>query len=307
MQRKTLALITLAFLCCHIATAQVAPPKHESRWHHIFSRHREKDNLEERYEALKCALVLVDAGTQIGTGFFISADGDVVTAFHVLGQQVYSTQGQQISITLVSMPTFRIKTATDEYTFPVSALEMQGDTWGNDLAVLRTGKPTTCWLPIGNDKLAKPGQHIVALGFPGLAFGSLSLYTGIISGRLKNDLVSGVTLQGQALKHTNEFFRVQMPISTGISGGPVIDDDNKVIAVVTQAGAWGFDLEALTQKWKSMASGQTTDIPPDLVMTAHLAEIFHDYASPGYGDAVPLSYLKRSKERAGQTPAEPAH
>jgi hypothetical protein len=305
--RKNLAVITITFSLWSVAPSQIAPPHPESRWHHIFSPHREKDNLEDRYEELRCALVLVDAGTQIGTGFFISGDGDVVTAFHVLGRQMYSQEGGKITISLVSMPTFRIKTAAEEYTVPLSALESQGDTWGNDLAVLRTGRETKCWLHFGNDKLAKPGQHVVALGFPGLAFGSLSLYTGIISGRLKNDLVSGVTLQGQPLKHTNEFLRVQMPISTGISGGPVVDDDNRVIAVVTQAGAWGFDLETLTEQWKSMAAGQMTNMSADQVTTAHLAEIFHDYASPGYGDAVPLSYLKRSELRAAPKPETPAH
>src|SRR5690348_12825717 len=79
--------------------AQVQPPKRESRWHHVFSGHRETNNLERRFEALKCAMAVVDSGLEQGTGFFISADGDMVTAFHVLGVPEFTPQGAQMNIT----------------------------------------------------------------------------------------------------------------------------------------------------------------------------------------------------------------
>jgi S1-C subfamily serine protease len=133
------------------------------------------------------------------------------------------------------------------------------------------------------------------------------MYSGIIVARLKNELPVA-TVPGGALKHSNDFLRVQMPISTGISGGPLLDDENHVIAVVTEAGAWGSDLELLTQKWKSMSLGiPQPDISLDLAETAHLAEIVHDYASPGYGDAVPVSYLTRTTQVSSQQSSPPAH
>ena len=73
-----------------LLVAQVPPPKHESHMHHLFASHRDSDNLAQRYEDLKCALVLIEAGNQQGTGFFISADGNVATASHVLGQRSFS-------------------------------------------------------------------------------------------------------------------------------------------------------------------------------------------------------------------------
>lgn len=306
MLRKNLAVITLAFLCCLGAAAQIAPPKHESRWHHIFSRHREQNNLEQRYGALKCALVVVDSGIEQGSGFFISAEGDIVTAFHVLGFADYVPNGQQITVTLHSQPTIRIKTTT-EFSVPIANLENNATAWTADLAVIKTGYQAPCWLKLGDDKSVKVGQHVIAFGFPGLGFGSLSMYSGIIVARLKNDLPIGMSAQGP-LKHANDFLRVQMPISTGISGGPLINDDNEVIGIITAAGAWGVDLEELTQAWKRMTLGiPQPGISPDLVETAHLAEIVHDYASPGYGDAVPVGYLKRTTQESDQQSSSPAH
>jgi S1-C subfamily serine protease len=305
--RKSLALITLVFLTCSTAAAQVAPPKHESRWRHVFGHHRDQNNLEQRYGDLKCALVIVDSGLELGSGFFISPDGDVVTAFHVLGSVEYVPEGTNLRINLLSQPTIHIKTTVTDLSVPIASLENDPGTWSADLAVLKTKQPTACWLTLGDDRKVKPGQHAIALGFPGLGFGSLSMYSGIVVARLKNDLPIAVT-QGMAMKHTNDFLRVQMPISTGISGGPLLDDDNRVIGVVTSAGAWGADLQLLTQKWKSMSLGiPQPDMSPELLLTGHLAEIVHDYASPGYGDAVPISYLRRTRPVLNPQSSPPVH
>jgi S1-C subfamily serine protease len=305
MLRKNLVVVVVALLCCP-CIAQVAPPKHESRWHHLFSKHRERDNLEQRYSDLKCALVVVDSGIGQGTGFFISADGDVVTAFHVLGVPEFVPNGAQMTVTLHSQSTIRIKTTT-EFSIPISNLETNATMWTADLAVLKTGHQAPCWVRLGDDTSVKVGQHVIAFGFPGLGFGSLSMYSGIIVARLKNDLPIAMSTQGP-LKHDNEFLRVQMPISTGISGGPLINDENEVVGIVTEAGAWGSDLELLTQKWKNMSRGiPQPDISTDLAETAHLAEIVHDYASPGYGDAVPVGYLKRKAQESDQQSSPPAH
>jgi len=292
--------------------AQVASPKHESRLRHLFGSHRDSDNLEQRYKDLSCALVVIKSGNSQGTGFYISPDGDVVTALHVLGNKIVERVGigDQFKITLNSADTITIRNTREEFVVPIANLDhSNGDAWGADLALIKTGKPATCWLRSGDDATAKPGQHVISLGFPGLAFGSLSLYTGIISAKLKSDLLIGTTTTGQPLKATNEFLRVQMPISTGISGAPVIDDENRVLAVVTQAGAWFSDLEVLTQLQRMRdAAGNQQNNSSDLVSaTAHLAEVFHDFASPGYGDAVPLSYLAKKAQQANQQPEAHVH
>jgi len=307
-------LFATVLLLTSAMAAQVSPPRHESRWHHLFVTHREADNLEERYKKLRCALVLIQSGNTVGTGFYISPDGEIVTASHVLGNRQFTPlPNGTFNVTLLYPDSFLIKGAGGEKNIPAqTALDVNGDNWASDLAILRTHAQTACWLSIGNDHTAQPGQHLVTLGFPGLAFGSLSIYTGILSAKLKSELVIGMTTTGQPLKSTGEFLRVQMPISPGISGAPIIDDENRVIGVVTSAGAWGQDLEILTQiqhmRETAPAQNQTNSLDFYLLgVTAHLAEIYHDFGSPGYGDAVPLSYLKRTAQPQNQKPSQSGH
>jgi len=260
---------------------------------------------------LKCALVFIRAGNRTGTGFYVSPDGDIVTASHVIGDRTFVHSGTQMIVTIPIPNEIVIKTDTTEFRVPSSAVEVNADDWMYDLALIKTAKSAQCWLQKSDDKLARAGEHVIAMGFPGLAFGSLSLYTGIISAtHLKSELVMGFTVQGEILKFSNDFIRVQMPISTGISGAPVIDDENKILAVVTQAGAWGPDLELLTQlRERILNSGQPQqpNILDLAVATGHLAELFRDFASPGYGDAVPISYLAPKAMQSGPQSASPVH
>jgi hypothetical protein len=93
-----------------ILWAQVAPPKHS---------HDKDDNLTQRYGDLKCAMVTIKwddtltltftpppgqlaqlpqpppppqtiMTTHFGSGFYVSGDGDIVTAAHVLGNKSWS-------------------------------------------------------------------------------------------------------------------------------------------------------------------------------------------------------------------------
>lgn len=319
---KRLAVFLVVFSAI-IAGAQVRPPKHESRFHHLFASHRDVNNLEQRYNDIRCALVVIQSGNSQGTGFFVSSDGDIATAFHVLGERVYfGLPNGTVGVSLLSPFEFSAITSTGEkVVIPVGTLEKNADAWGADVALLKSGKKTNCWLRTGDDRSVKPGEHLIAMGFPGLAFGSLSLYTGIMSARLKSELIVGTTVQGQPLKATNDFVRVQMPISTGLSGAPVIDDENRVIAIVTNAGAWSNDLELVVQaarkrqeeeaqklkEAQKLAEKQHVPLPPQqhtldwLSGLGQLAGLLHDYVSPGYGDAVPMRYLRKAPQ-AGQQP-----
>lgn len=302
-EKPTLRIFATLFLLASVATAQIPPPKHESRLHHIFARHRDGDNLEQRFQDLRCALVILQSADRVGTGFYIDRDGDVVTASHVLGDRIFMPDGSAMRITLVFPQNITVQTMTERFDVPaLTTIENSADQWSADLAVLRTMHPTACWLNIGNDAEVQVGQHAVALGFPGLAFGSLSIYSGPISAKFRSELVTGVTTTGQPVRSNNELFRIQMPISPGISGGPVINDENEVIAVVTSAGAWNPNLDALE---RAVRQGAVRD--PLAATVAQLAEIFHDYASPGYGDAVPLHFLGPRAQQSNRTSAPNVH
>jgi hypothetical protein len=286
------------------AIGQVAPPKS-----------KDVANLSKRYESIKCALVLIKAGPHTGTGFYIDSAGDIVTASHVVGDRRFSVnQSGAVEVRLFGSPDITIQGNGEPFTVKRDdVLESNGDSWLADLVVLRSSKPAKCWLETGDSSEVTPGQHILSIGFPGLAFGSLSMYTGIVSARLRPDMPMGKTDLGALLAYTNDFFRVQIPASPGLSGAPVIDDRNRAIGVVTNAGMWSDQLELLSQ---FEASRELAPQPPAaanqtsvdwIAATGQLARFFHDWASPGYGDAVPLSYLKRGSPKPDQQPDKSAH
>lgn len=298
-----------------VAGAQVATPREESRLHHIFARHHDQYGLEQRFDQLKCALVLIEAGPRSGTGFYISATGDVATASHVLGDRTFARNpGGGVSVNFVVPPVIFI-TGSDGQRIQIPATRIQQDpnAWVADVALLRTGRQTTCWLREADDRLLHPGEHLVALGFPGLSFQALTIYTGIMSTRLTTGLPVGILTDGEALAPPKDTIRVQMPISTGLSGAPVINDENRAVAVVTSAGGWTLDLDHLLMAYHGGAfapppTRPLSSQPPntvgftlnDFALTAELAGLIHDYASPGYGDAVPLRYLQKPPPHSHQ-------
>ena len=320
-QKGTMLKWAAGLICTLVSTlaiAQISPPQHESRFHHLFTQHRENDNLPERFEELKCALVVIRTPVSTGTGFFISQSGEVATAAHVLGEKRFDLNSDQtVHVTLQHPTTIEVQTTSRTITLNLpSALEINGDQWLVDLAVLRTSIPTPCWLSVADDKRVRTGEHIVSMGFPGLAFGSLSFYTGIVSARLKIDRPMGVSTDGKLLKFPNDFFRMQIPASPGLSGAPVIDNENRVIAVVTQGGLWSQSLEMLT-RFEQMRDANPPPQQPNtpqgqitvdwISAVGQLAQFFHDWSSPGYGDAVPIGYLKVQPAGSIPRPGKSVH
>jgi Trypsin-like peptidase domain len=306
------AILAMAAMVCFCATAvaQVPSPKHESRLHHLFGAHRDTNNLPQRFETLKCALVLIEAGNRLGTGFYISADGDVATASHVLGDRSFSLNPNGNIVTSIAVPTgFSITDSKgSRINLTDGSVERNGDAWLADIVRIKTGTPTKCWLREADDQQSRPGEHLITMGFPGLSFEALTMYEGIMSARLKTSLPVGVLPNGQAVVPTNDYLRVQMPISTGLSGAPVIDDENRAIAVVTNAGGWTTDLDHLLMAFRGGAFNTPPPPAPTtpntvtftlnaMAVTAELAGLVHDYASPGYGDAVPLRYLRKPPQQ----------
>lgn len=86
------------------ALAQVTSPKPESRLHHLFVSHSDTDNLQQTFDDLKCSLVLIESGPRLGTGFYISADGDVATASHVLGDRKFSRNADATITASIAIP-----------------------------------------------------------------------------------------------------------------------------------------------------------------------------------------------------------
>jgi S1-C subfamily serine protease len=273
---------------------------HRSK-HHVAPSSLDHENLEQRYRNLGCALLSIQSGNSTGTGFYINDDGDAVTASHVIGNRQFAIDATgDTEITFPALPeslTFRDQKGT--FTKPVvEAFDRNANNWAYDIALLHTGRKTDCWLKLGLDTAARPGQHLITMGFPSLAFGSLTMYSGILSARLRSTIPMAWTTSQLPIQFPNEFLRVQMPISPGISGSPIIDDDNKVIGVITTAGMLTNDVLNLLRfqaiRDQQAANSGNPGNQADIVsILAHSLQTNRDFASPGYGDAVPIHYLQR--------------
>ncbi|MGC9270085.1 S1C family serine protease, partial [Acidiphilium sp.] len=136
----------------------------------------------------------------LGTGFFISKDGYIVTNHHVIAG------ASEIKVTLHDG---RIYTA-----------KLVGADTKADLAVLKinTGHPDP-YLTFGNSGALELGDWVVAIGNPfGLGF---SVSAGVVSA-LHRDIGSGPY---------DNFIQTDAAINRGNSGGPMLDANGHVVGV----------------------------------------------------------------------------
>jgi S1-C subfamily serine protease len=102
------------------------------------------------------------------------------------------------------------------------------------------------------------------------------------------------TVNGIPIYPSYDVIRIQMPITPGASGGPVIADDGDVIGVVSEnPTAWFSDLNALIEYGQRTNGGfnaSESDLPK---LVAKLAWVVQEFVTSGAGLAVPVSYLKQ--------------
>ena len=136
-----------------------------------------------------------DESESIGTGFFINNQGYILSCSHVVIDSI------NLFITIPSIGKERIE------------VEVVGICDDSDLALLKTKSyQNTHWLEFGDSDKIKPGDQVIAIGYP-LGQDRLKQTSGIISGR------------------QDSHFQTDTPINPGNSGGPLVDKNFKVIGV----------------------------------------------------------------------------
>ncbi len=136
-----------------------------------------------------------------GSGFFVSSDGTAVTNYHVI-EDAYSA---------------KIKT-TDGKVYTVSGVYDLNK--NKDIALIKVNGSGFSYLQKGNSDSVKTGSTIYAIGSPLGLYNTMS--TGIISNA--NRYING-----------QNYIQISAPISSGSSGGALIDQSGKVIGI-TSAG-----------------------------------------------------------------------
>lgn len=138
----------------------------------------------------------------IGSGFVISADGYVVTNYHVI------KDADEITVTLSDGQEFEA--------------ELKGSDRKTDLALLKVNaKKELLFVNWGDDSESRVGDWVLAIGNPFGLGGTAT--TGIISARGR-DIQSGPY---------DDYIQVDAAINRGNSGGPLFNLDGKVIGINT--------------------------------------------------------------------------
>jgi S1-C subfamily serine protease len=166
------------------------------------------NDIFKRYKdaVVRIEVLLHGASLGVGSGFFISKDGEIATSLHVVRPWIMHPETE-----------VRIRTADGKVLRNVQVGNC-GDSRGLDLCILKVPhKAKSVLEPFSID--LSPGESIVTIGHPrGLDF---SISTGIISAVRENPA------------GWNEV-QVDAAISPGNSGGPIINSFGQAVGVVYQ-------------------------------------------------------------------------
>jgi hypothetical protein len=163
-----------------------------------------------------------------GTGFVVSADGVIVTNYHVI---------KEGNVAIVKFP--------DGTILPVDGV-LAADK-PRDLAVIKIHGRTFRTLTLGNSDQIQVGEEVVAIGNPlGL---ELTVSNGILSG-VRTD------------KEAGKFLQITAPFTHGSSGGPLFNMMGEVIGITTLVyeGAGDLNFAIPVNDAKRLLSNQSSKL-----------------------------------------------
>lgn len=288
----TRAVCAFVFLFCVVfvfkSTAQSG---------NIRPSHPTDKTLKERYNSLVCAIVLIQTERGSGTGFFVDSNGDMVTAAHVISTKNFSLNQGQLSFTVAVDQHISITpNGGQAISLPTTAVDVDMNESATDLVYIHTHETPPCSIPLGDATRAATGDRLISIGFPGIDNGQPILYEGFLSGRFRHPPTSAVAVvNGVAITPHYEVLKVQMPITSGASGSPVIDDSDDVIGVISEAPMiWTQDLENITHV-AGVGSGVTLSGFDAVKILGELAIVVREFETTGSAYAVPVSGLRSTR------------
>ena len=215
--RKYIFLILL--FCFLMASACVLFVKRSSADNYNYNESGSGSIVERLFNELKPGVVHVEVlgyarlkngaimpEEDIGTGFFINKNGDILTNFHVIGNagKIY-----------VSFLKYKDIRASVIGTDPMS-----------DIAVIRInpGGRTITPLTMGDSGSLRVGERVIAVGNPYNLYQTVT--TGIISGLKRSLFFPSARFYGNIIQ-------TDAAINPGNSGGPLVDYNGHVIGINT--------------------------------------------------------------------------
>jgi hypothetical protein len=142
--------------------------------------------------------------TKLGSGFLISADGNIVTNYHVI------KDAHTANVKLSNGAFFKVN--------GIIASDVD-----KDLAIIKVDGRSLPFLQLGDIDNLRVGDHVIAIGSP------LGL-----EGTVSDGIVSALRDVGNM-----KWIQTTAPVSHGNSGGPLLDMNGHVVGVIT----WGVNLK----------------------------------------------------------------
>jgi serine protease Do len=151
-----------------------------------------------------------------GSGFIVTKDGYILTNNHVVAN------ADRVTVTLL-----------DNRRFPAKVVGRDPTT---DVALIKVDAQNLPTVSMGDDRVARVGQWVVAIGNPlGLEF---TVTAGIISAKGRSQL----NLPGREKYAIQDFIQTDAAINPGNSGGPLVNIRGEVIGINSAiASATGFN------------------------------------------------------------------
>ena len=225
---------------------------------------------EEIYKLASPAVFYVEAFDsegeilKSGSGFFISSSGLAVTNYHVLVGAVTAK---------ITMDNGDVRDIAGVYDY----------TWKNDLALIKINVSSVPFLEFGDSSEVQTGATVYTLGSPlGL---QASFSRGIVSQALRE-------IEGA------EYIQLDAPISSGSSGGALIDTTGKVIGVTcaTAVGAQNINLAVPINFISNLTHTSSVPLASILIKTPYYIEA---YPAPDFGAYFNVSPFSTSSVLGG--------
>lgn len=138
--------------------------------------------------------------TSAGTGFFVTANGYLITAAHVVSKMAL------------------VKVAVGENTKDAKVVSIDEK---NDVALLKIEGNNYTLLPLGLSKDAKLGQDVFTIGFPNMELQGKS-----------PKLTKGTISALKGMRDDPSCFQISVSVQPGNSGGPLVDSNGLVIGII---------------------------------------------------------------------------